>query len=59
MSRGITESDATDITAAITFLEFGKLWEIKEQPDYGVALRSFNPCVGDWCTESEREERRQ
>lgn len=50
---------ARDITAAIAFLEFRKWWEIKVQPDYGVALKSFNPCEGDWCWEREREAKGQ
>lgn len=52
VSRGIIGSDARVITAAITFLEFRKWQEIKEQPDYG--LKSINPCVGDWCWEMDR-----
>lgn len=51
--------DTRDITAAITFLEFRKWREIKVQPDYGVALKSFNPCEGDWCWERESEAKGQ
>lgn len=51
--------DTRDITAAITFLEFRKWREIKMQPDCGVALKSFNPCEGDWCPETETEAKGQ